>query len=141
MSNDLDVRSNILINAPLTRVWEALITPSVIKQYMFGTNVESDWEKGSTMTWKGEWQGKTYEDNGTILEIIPEKRLKYTFSPMSGDRTKPENYHVVTIDLTEENGQTKLSLTQDNNKTQENKEQSEKNWAMMLGTLKTLLEK
>ena len=141
MSTEFNVKSELLINAPVSRVWDALVNPSIVKQYMFGTDLEADWKEGGTMTWRGEWEGKTYEDHGTVLEVIPEKRLRYSFSPMSGDKNKQENFHIVTIDLAEEAGQTRLTLTQDNNQTQQSKEQSEKNWTMMLGTLKSLLEK
>jgi hypothetical protein len=42
-------------------------------QYMFGTNVISDWQEGSPILWKGEWQGKKYEDLGVILKLEPER--------------------------------------------------------------------
>lgn len=55
------------INAPASKVWEALIDPDLIKQYLYGTEVTSDWKVGSPITYKGEWQGKAYEDKGQIL--------------------------------------------------------------------------
>ena len=60
---------------------------------------------------------------------------------MSGKEDKPENYNQVDYHLHEENGGTKLELTQDNNPTQESKEHSEQNWGMVLKGLKDLLEK
>lgn len=56
--NNLIAKVEITINAPATKVWEALTKPEIIKQYMFGTNVVSDWKVGSTVVWKGECQGK-----------------------------------------------------------------------------------
>jgi hypothetical protein len=53
----------------------------------------------------------------------------------------PENYHSVTIELSGQGGQTTLTLTQDNNETEEAREHSEKNWQMMLEGLKKLLER
>ena len=58
----LIAKESISINAPVGKVWDALTNPEVIKQYMFGTNVISDWKEGSPIVWKGEWQGKKYED-------------------------------------------------------------------------------
>ena len=63
----------------------ALVDPAAIKQYMFGTTVESDWREGSSIVWKGEWQGRAYEDKGVILRLEPGRLLQYShFSPLSG---------------------------------------------------------
>jgi uncharacterized protein YndB with AHSA1/START domain len=62
MSANLIAKAAITINAPASRVWQALVTPEAIKHYMFGTNVVSDWHEGSPIYWRGEWQGKPYED-------------------------------------------------------------------------------
>ena len=138
----LVARASTTIDAPIGKVWDALVTPKTIKQYMFGTNVTSDFREGSSIVWKGEWEGKSYEDKGVILKFNPEKMLRYShYSPLSGLPDKPENYHTVTIDLVRQGEQTLIALTQDNNPTEEAKQDSEKNWAMMLAGLKKLLEK
>jgi len=139
MSADhLTATAQILINAPLDAVWNALVDPDVIKQYMFGTTVISDWEKGSSITWKGEMNGKAYEDKGEILEIIPRQKLQY--SHIAGTSDGKENNHTVTITLQEDHDRISVKLTQDNNPTEAAKENSEKNWVMMLESLRKLLE-
>jgi hypothetical protein len=55
-------RASTIIDAPVAMVWDALVTPETIKRYMFGTTVVSDWKEGSSIVWKGEWKGKSYED-------------------------------------------------------------------------------
>ena len=141
MSTNLLAKATIRINATTERVWDALVTPDAIKQYMFGTNVVSEWREGSPITWQGEWQGKSYEDKGVILKLQPRRTIQYShFSPLSGLPDRPENYHTVTIDLSAEGNQTQLSLTQDNNATEEARAHSEKNWGMMLAALKKFLE-
>jgi uncharacterized protein YndB with AHSA1/START domain len=62
MNNNLIARASIPINAPAERVWSALVNPEAIKQFMFGTHVVTDWREESPITWKREWQGKSYED-------------------------------------------------------------------------------
>jgi uncharacterized protein YndB with AHSA1/START domain len=47
MNNNLFARISITINAYSTKVWNALVNPEAIKQYMFGTNAVSDWHAGS----------------------------------------------------------------------------------------------
>jgi uncharacterized protein YndB with AHSA1/START domain len=142
MDKQIIAKTSITINAPGTKVWEALVKPEMIKQYMFGTNVVSSWKEGSPIVWKGEWQGKAYEDKGIILRLEQERMIQYShFSPLSGLPDTPENYHVVTIELSDKGAHTLLSLSQDNNSSEEAREHSEKNWGMMLANIKKLLEK
>lgn len=135
-------RASTTIDAPPAKVWSALLTPATIKQYMFGTTVMSDWKEGSPIVWKGEWQGKPYEDKGVILRLEPQRLLKYShFSPLSGLPEAPDSYHTVTIELAEEAPGTRVTLSQDNNASEQARQHSEKNWEKMLADLKKLLEK
>jgi uncharacterized protein YndB with AHSA1/START domain len=141
MDKNLISKSSITINAPVEEVWNALVDPNAIKQYMFGTNVVSDWHEGSTILWKGEWNGKTYEDKGEILKLMPGQTLQYShYSPLAGVPDKPENYHTVTVELSNEGKQTYVSLTQDKNATEEERAESQKNWETMLTGLKKFVE-
>jgi len=141
MEKNLIAKASISISAPAEYVWAALVTPQAIKRYMFGTNVVSDWTEGSSIVWKGEWQGKSYEDKGTILQVKPGHRLQYShFSPLSGLPDKPDSYHTVTIDLADEGSGTHVSLSQDKNATEDARAHSEKNWSLMLTGLKNFLE-
>jgi uncharacterized protein YndB with AHSA1/START domain len=138
---NLTLNTIIVINAPAQKVWQALTDPAIIKQYFFGTNVQSDWKKGSLITWTGEWQGKTYQDKGTILDITPGQYVKYSYwSSMSGTEDKPENYQNVTYDLQEKDGVTTFELTQDKIKGVESKQHSEQNWQAVFGKMKEMVE-
>jgi uncharacterized protein YndB with AHSA1/START domain len=142
MPVDLIALASISIHAPVEKVWDALVDPDAIKQYMFGATVVSDWKPGSPITWKGEWKGKPFEDKGRVLAMEPPHRMRYShYSPMSGRPDRPENYHTVTIDLTGEDGRTLVSLSQDSNPTDEARDHSEENWHRMLEGLKRLLER
>jgi uncharacterized protein YndB with AHSA1/START domain len=141
MAKDLVARASITIRAPITEVWDALTDPRAIRRYMFGATVVTDWREGRPIRWKGEWQGRPYEDKGMILRFEPPRLLRFThFSPLSGLPDEPENHHTVTIELSGSGNQTHVSLTQDNNATESAREHSERNWAMMLAALKELLE-
>ena len=142
MKSNITGRAAITINAPASKVWQALTTPAIIKQYFFGTDAVSDWKVGSPLIFKGEWQGKQYQDKGTILESVPQKKFKYSYwSSMSGIEDKPENYVNVTYELSENNNATTLTITQENIPDEKMKEHSEENWRKVLGDLKKLLEK
>lgn len=142
MSKGFDAVNSVQINAPRSAVWDALTNPDKIKRYMHGTNVSTDWREGSAITWRGEWKGKPYEDKGEILEVRPQTLLKYThWSPMGGSEDKPENYHTVTYELGGDDGRTTLTLTQDNNPSQEEADAMAKNnWGPVLDGLKKTAE-
>ena len=124
-----------------TRSGSRSSSPAAIKQYMFGTTVESDWSEGSPIVWKGEWQGRAYEDRGTIQRVEPGRLLRYThFSPLSGVPDEPQNYHMVTITLSPEGTGTSVTLTQDGSKTEEARRHAEENWNAMLDSLKSYVE-
>ena len=134
-------KATTTINAPVSKVWQALVNPELIKQYLFNTDVISDWKVGSPIVYKGEWEGKPFEDKGEILEIAPERLLRSThWSPLSGVPDIPENYHTVTYTLADKGDSTEVTITQDNNATEEEKAHSEKNWRTVLEGMKTLLE-
>jgi uncharacterized protein YndB with AHSA1/START domain len=142
MTGAFIAKAHITISAPIATVWDALVNPEKIKQYMFGTNVVSDWKEGSPIFWRGEWEGKPYEDKGVILKLKPERLLQYShFSPLSGQADVPEHYHTVTVELSPQGTGTLLQLSQDNNSTEEDREHAEKTWGMLLTGLKTFLEK
>ena len=133
--------ANVTIRASRERVWAALTDPDTIKKYMFGSTVTSDWMPGSPITYAGEYEGKRYEDHGTILEVRAPELLRSThFSPLSGKPDVPENYHELTYTLTAEDGATRVQLTQDNNASEAEAAHSAENWNQMLDGLKSVVE-
>ena len=133
--------AEVQIDARSTQVWGALVDPKVIKKYMFDTEVVTDWQKGSPIVWKGVYEGRSYEDKGEILEIDPERLLRVThFSPLSGKDDVPANYHTLTYELEKDGNKTRVSLSQDNNASEEEAEHSRSNWVKMLRGLKEVLE-
>jgi uncharacterized protein YndB with AHSA1/START domain len=141
MSETFIARAAIVINAPTSRVWDALTQPDLIKQYLFGTTVTTDWRVGSPITYEGIWEGKAYKDKGKVLQVEPGKLLVSTFwSSLAGLPDVPESYQTVRYELSTEGSGTKLTLTQDNNATQEEADHSAQNWNMVLGGMKKLLE-
>ena len=134
-------KAQIDIAAPATEVWHALTDPKSIAKYFFGSQVQTDWQPGSPITWKGQYNGKSFEDKGEILEVAPNRLLQMShFSPLSGQPDTPENYHTLTYELDEADGSTHLSLSQDNNSSEDEAEHSKANWETMLEALKKTVE-
>jgi uncharacterized protein YndB with AHSA1/START domain len=143
MTGKFVAEKRITIDASADAVWRALTDPALVKEYLHGTNMQTNWKVGSPITWTGEWKGKAYEDKGTVLAVEPKTLLKHThWSPLGGSEDKPENYHTVTYELAERGGKTILTLKQDNNATQAEAEtMAEKNWGPVLEALRTVAEK
>jgi uncharacterized protein YndB with AHSA1/START domain len=141
MTNKLSVKVSRDINAPVSKVWQALTDPALIKQYLFGTETSSDWKKGSPITYTGVWEGKSYKDKGKIVDIIPERLLHTTyFSSMSGKEDKPENYANVIYEVKPSNGQSVITISQDNIENEEGVKHMKDNWGVVLDGMKKLLE-
>jgi len=135
---------SMTINASIAKVWDALVNPAAIRQYMPVTEVLSDWREGSPIVWKSDFQGKPFEVKGTILRLEPQRLLEYTHSlPIfraSGATHSPVNNQQVTIELNDDGAQTHLSVTERNNRTQRELAHSEGSWRMVLHGMKALLE-
>jgi uncharacterized protein YndB with AHSA1/START domain len=116
--------------------------PDSRRQYFFGTQVQTDWRTGSPIVWRGEYNGKPFEDKGEILDVEQNRLLRVThFSPLSGQPDQPENYHTVTYELAEQDGRTRVVLSQDNNGSQAEAERATANWRAMLDGLKKTVER
>ncbi|MDE8668605.1 SRPBCC domain-containing protein [Pseudarthrobacter sp. H3Y2-7] len=132
----------ITIDAPASRVWDVMTDPAAVKEFMFGARLVTDWTVGGPILWRGEWEGKPYEDKGTILEIKPGRKLVHThFSALSGGEDQPENYHTLTWTLDEKDGRTRLTLAQDNNPSEEAAEHSKGMWDMLVADVKKIAER
>ncbi|GAA3280685.1 SRPBCC domain-containing protein [Paenarthrobacter aurescens] len=142
-----DAVASITIAAPHEKVWEALTDPALIEQYFLGTKVTTTWQVGDPITYAGEYNGKPYHDTGTILAFDPPKLLRTThYSPSSGLPDIPENHHTVEYSVTEhpagaqDFGLTTVTITQGNNSSQQEVEQSTATWQLVLQNLKEFLE-
>ncbi|MEO6523450.1 MAG: SRPBCC family protein [Mucilaginibacter sp.] len=137
----LIAKTAIIINATPAKVWKAITSPELIKQYLYGTEVTTDWKEGSPINYKGEYNGKEYHDKGTIQKIEPEKLFQSTYwSSMGGKEDKPENYNQVTYKLSGKDGKTEVTLSQDNVNSEKEKEHATENWNMVLKELKKVAE-
>jgi uncharacterized protein YndB with AHSA1/START domain len=133
--------SGIDIAATPDAVWHVLTDNDLMGEVMFGSEVVTDWQVGSPILYRGEWEGKPFEDTGEILEVDGPRLLRVTHSsPLSGDDDVPENYHEVQYELEPAGDGTHVTLTQDNNPDAKAVEHSKKNWDAMLASLKKVAE-
>lgn len=139
--NGLTAEAITVIDVPVAAVWEALTTPRFIKQYFFGADIITDWKEGSPILYRGQWEGKTFEDKGTVLKVQPGRLLVVThWSPLSGTPDAPAYYHTVRYELSAQDNGTRVSITQTNNANEDERQHSEQNWNAVLQGLKRMLE-
>lgn len=126
--------------ATVDQVWDAITKPEIVKQYFFGTNMVTNWIVGQPIFFRGEWQGKAYEDKGTVLAFEPKTRLSYSYwSGMGGTDDTPENYQTITLSLEPHEHMVRLTIEQANVPTQESADHSMENWKMVFNGLQALL--
>ncbi|NUU06832.1 SRPBCC family protein [Leifsonia sp. C5G2] len=129
------------VDAPRDRLWHALTDPDTISRYLFGSRVETDWRVGSPILYRGEWDGRPYEDKGTILEIAPGDRLVTSYySPLSGKPDEPASYQTVSYLLADDGAGTLVTITQDGCADEAEAQRMGANWAAVLESLKSVVE-
>ncbi|MEZ5308554.1 MAG: SRPBCC family protein [Pyrinomonadaceae bacterium] len=109
--------SRLAINASPERVWDVLTKPENVKLWQFGSLLETSWKVGEGIRFISEWEGKTFEQWGTVLEYSSPETLRYSlFAPGPGRVDTPENYFEMIYRLMDENGHTKLEIIQEDNR-------------------------
>jgi uncharacterized protein YndB with AHSA1/START domain len=140
MNNNLQIETNISINASKETVWDALTNPEKIKQYLFGTNTKTDWKVGSPLIFEGDYNGKHYRDEGKILNNTKYELLEYTYwSGFTGLENKPENYSNVKFTIIGDKP-IKLTLQQRGFVNKKAAEHSKENWEKVLRHIKEMCE-
>ena len=134
-------RAELHVDASRERLWHALTDPDTISRYLFGSRVETDWREGSPILYRGEWDGRPYEDKGIILEIVPGDRLVTSYySPLSGKPDEPASYQRVSYLLGDDGDGTLVTITQDGCADDAEAERLSGNWAAVLESLKRVVE-
>ncbi|RZJ71698.1 SRPBCC domain-containing protein [Flavobacterium sp.] len=140
MDNTLNITQSVEIHATAADVWKGVTDPELIKEYFFGTTMETSWEKGAPVFWRGVWDGKAYEEKGEVLDIDRGNSVSVSYLT-SGLEDKPENYAVVTYEIeTLDEEFTKLTITQEGFQDQKACDDSRENWKVVLDGLRKVVE-
>ena len=106
------IENTVSINAPASRVWQALTDPVFTRQYMFGCDVVSSWEVGDPVSWKGNEDGVTYVD-GKLVQFEADKILEYTvFDPNASYAKNPADHLLVKYTISPGPGVSQLHVRQ-----------------------------
>ncbi|MEM9917352.1 MAG: SRPBCC domain-containing protein [Bacteroidota bacterium] len=141
MLQDLQIEKSISINASASAVWQALVTPEIIRQYLFGTETVTNWQEGSPIIFQGTYEGTKYQDKGILKRVEPTKCLEYTYwSSFTGIEDVEENYALVTYVIEESEGGCTLTARQRYFASIENQQHAGQNWGMVLEKIKEIVE-
>lgn len=116
--NKLFVEKTIAINAPVFKVWDAITkrenTNEWALEFSSGGpqfNIESTWELGGPVLWKG--QDGTVIVEGNVTAAEQNRLLRFTvFDVRSPERPPVTDEDGITFQLSEENGKTTLCILQ-----------------------------
>jgi uncharacterized protein YndB with AHSA1/START domain len=141
MATELQAISKIRIHAPRDKVWEAITRPEIVKRYFYNADLKADWRKGGEVVYGGVYEGTAYEDRATILEyeegfeIVMDFKEKYgTVSFNLRDMNEPALFNLVG------GPETEVIVTQEGNRNENERQQSEHSWSEVLHKMKKLLE-
>lgn len=133
--------STITIDATPEKIWNVLTLPEQVKLWQYGSRLETSWTAGDSIRFVTEWDGKVFEQWGTVLEFTPASRLRYSlFAPRPGLEDKPENYFEMEYRLTPSGDQTLLEIIQVDNRPGARQEEPQGEENPILKMLKEIAE-
>ena len=120
------------------KLWEALTTPEIIRQYRFGMNVESAWKVGAT--WRMYADG-SLTDSGEILESVSPRRLVMSWLNEWKPEFKAEGRARCVFEIVPAGAAVKLTLTHSIERSDSRFiGAAAEGWPMVISNLKSLLE-
>jgi len=137
MTTKTDVTEAVMIertfNAPVARVWKALTDADEMRVWYFDLK-EFKPEVGFEFEFTVEHEGTKYHHLCKITEVIPQKKIAYTWR-YAGE----EGNSLVTFELFTDGGKTRLKLTHDGLETFPKlpayaKTNFEKGWTEIIGS-------
>jgi uncharacterized protein YndB with AHSA1/START domain len=121
------------------KLWIALTSPDLMKDYWFGMHCESDWTPGST--WRLVFEDGRVADAGEIVEADPNRRLVIRWRNEFKPELKVEGYSLCTFELEPADGAVKLTVTHQMDRAESKFiDGVSTGWPRILSNLKSLLE-
>ncbi|MDX3191431.1 metalloregulator ArsR/SmtB family transcription factor [Streptomyces sp. MN03-5084-2B] len=140
------------INTTPEKLWQALTDPAFTSEY-WGVSFETDWKKGSPMTW-AERGAKTSDPEQVVLESEPHRRLSYTWHTFTAEWAKANDIDEETLEKLQRESRSKVTFTIEQHgemvkltvlhdgfdADSTTREMCSRGWPALLSSLKTLLE-
>lgn len=134
-------RASVIIRAPRSGVWRALLDPETIPMIMPITKVVAPWRLGEAFVWEFELAGKPTRVDGHVHGLSDERVLEYDYvDPHSREVLGRRDVHGVRVELSEVDDGTLVSVVQNANVTAEANAHAEGGWRLALHNLKRVVE-
>ena len=129
----------VFIKALPEEIWQGLTSADFTRQYFWKTAVESTWEKGAPVIYRGGADTPLVE--GEILEADPPRKLSFTWRTLWTEELAKEPASRVTF-LIEPLGEVcRLRIVHDQfPEASQVYEDVSRGWSMILCSLKTMIE-
>ena len=138
----LTLRHEVCIAARQALVFELLTTSEHIVQYFPYQSVESDWQPGDTVLFRGSNDGQVFTDHGVIETLAKPDEFRYRYwSDNHGTENSRENHLTISYKLTTQSDGTLVKLSQHNIKSEEYFQMMNSIWPFLLTELKNYAEK
>lgn len=111
----ISIEEQVLINAPVSAVWEALTHVERMQEWMgepeMHLKIETDWQVGNKFVVRGRHH-VPFQNNGIVRDFDPMRRLAYThLSSLSRLPDIPESHATIGFHLAPTNNATSLTLS------------------------------
>ncbi len=137
-----NIEKKVVINAPIGKVFDVLTNSNEIPKYYPLLSVESDWNEGGEVLYKGEVNGAPFTDFGVIEALSKPYLYRYRYwSDNHGTERTDENHLTIEYKLKDIPEGTEVSVVQLNIKSREMYELMDGQvWDYLLGSFKAYLE-
>ncbi len=140
--NSFTISKEIFIKANREAIFELLTTADQITKYYPYESVESDWQLGGKVLFRGSVDDREFIDYGVIEALSNPKEFGYRYwSDNHGTERVPENHHTISYRLKPRNGGTVIELTHGNVNSREYYLAMNSIWNSLLEGLKNYAEK
>ena len=121
------------------KLWGALLDPEFTRRYWCETWQECEWKVGAS--WRIMIPDGRVADSGTVVEIVPQRRLVLTWRNEFKPELVAEGYSRLTYELEPNEDGVKLTVIHEMDKPESKFIQAVSNgWPHILSSLKSLLE-
>ena len=129
----------IYIRTTPEKLWEALTTPEILRQYFFETTQECTWKVGAP--WKMVLKDGGIADSGEVLEVDAPHKLVLRWRSEKRPELKAEGDSRMTYLVEQKDGCVKLTVNHEIEREESKLIAGVSNgWPIILSSLKSLLE-
>ena len=115
-----ETNKTIPLKAPIGKVFKALTNNEEIPKYFPLNSVESTWQEGAEVLYKGEINGVPFTDFGVIERLTPPVEYRYRYwSDNHGTERTDENHVSIAYYLEKSEEDTILTVKQSNIRSEE----------------------